>query len=80
MTFETDSQKQTLRNLEKMKRIVLIAVVVATVALIGTFGSSYYYSKVNSASPISAIWPAVSWRLRIFFMKAYGGIPELSWV
>jgi len=58
-----------------MKRNVRRVLIGAIIVFIGIFGTSYFlFSKVTSAQLSS-----ISWRVRIYLMKAYGEIPELSW-
>jgi hypothetical protein len=61
-----------------MKRIIPIAAVATTVVLAGFIGGYYYYSA-HTVRPFSDVWPQISWRAQIYFKKALGGIPELSW-
>ena len=61
-----------------MKRIVWGAVAATTIVLIGfVAGTYYYYLKANAVKPFSEI---ISWRVQIFLKKAYGAVPELSWI
>ena len=61
-----------------MKRSVWgrVATVVGVIAIAG---GAYYYLSVNLGGPVSERWSAISWRVQVYLMKAYGGIPELSW-
>jgi alcohol dehydrogenase (cytochrome c) len=60
-----------------MNRIVWGALAVTTIVLIGFVGGTYYYVYTSTTKPISE---GISWRAKIFLKKAYGGIPELSWM
>jgi len=72
-----DDQLTHDRSLRKMNRIVWGALAVTTIVLIGFVGGTYYYVYTSTTKPISE---GISWRAKIFLKKAYGGIPELSWM
>src|SRR5271155_2962871 len=65
-----------------MKRNLRKALVGTIIAFIGIVGGAFYYLNLNFNSGYhkSEFWSAISWRARIYLKKAYGGLPELSWV
>jgi alcohol dehydrogenase (cytochrome c) len=62
---------------KKMKRILWRVLVATTIVLIGSIGGIYYFVTASAVKPIP---DSISWRAKIFLKKAYGGIPELSWM
>ncbi len=60
-----------------MKRIIWGAVAATTIALIGIVGGAYYYLTINTDKLTSE---KISWRAKIYLKKAFGGVPELSWI
>jgi len=58
------------------KRLVTVAAVVA----IGiTLGATFMLKSLNSSAPNGWTWEMVSWRARLFVLKAEGDVPDLSW-
>jgi alcohol dehydrogenase (cytochrome c) len=65
-----------------MTRIIWKVFAVSTILVIGLGGGAYYYvadhySKANTVTPLAEI---ISRRARVLLNKAFGKIPELSWI
>ena len=60
-----------------MRRILWRVLVATTIVLIGSIGGIYYFVTASTVKPVP---DGISWRANIFLKKAYGGIPELSWM
>lgn len=66
------------RSRAKRPRKRLLAV--GAVVLIGiTVGASFMLKSLNSSVPSGWTWEMVSWRGRLFALKAEGELPDLSW-
>jgi alcohol dehydrogenase (cytochrome c) len=63
-----------------MKRIVWIGVLATLICLIGIGGGAVYYVNINTNKPNSETWSSLSWRAQIYLRKAFGQVPELSWI
>ena len=62
---------------KNMRRILWRVLVATTIVLIGSIGGIYYFVTASTVKPVP---DGISWRANIFVKKAYGGIPELSWM
>ncbi len=62
-----------------MKIIILAGALTALIFLSGIVGSAVYYASINTNKTNSEILSDLSWRAQIYLIKAFGGVPELSW-
>ena len=60
---------------------VRIALVLAVVVISMTVAVAFYWTSLSKSNqtPIEQPWGKITWRVRLFALKARGGIPELSW-
>src|SRR5580704_17960807 len=66
------------RSRAKRPRMLLMAV--AAVVVVGiAVGASFIVKSLNSSVPKGWTWQMVSWRGRLFALKAEGNIPQFSW-
>jgi alcohol dehydrogenase (cytochrome c) len=70
------------RDWRSRRRVaVRVALVLAVVVMSMTVAVAFYWSSLSKTNqtPIEQPWGKIAWRVRLFTLKARGGIPELSW-
>jgi alcohol dehydrogenase (cytochrome c) len=65
---------------KRVRRIAGWAAAIALVAVVGLVAvAATVYRNSAQGADSSDVWTTVSWRARLFALKARGGVPEFSW-
>jgi len=80
-TGENDgAQHMTARTRRKLAWFAIGALVVALVLAVGAvIAATFYGRSVLGDEPTDQIWRKVEWRLKLYALKATGGVPDFSW-
>ena len=70
----------TPRTRRKLAWLAISGLVVALVAAAGVMVAATHYGRsLSDEESADQIWRKVEWRLKLYALKATGGVPDFSW-